>query len=141
MSQTMTAGVNSSNILVDAWQMPFNLASAIVAADVGKAVSIDTTAAFTVKLAADNDEIIGRLETFEDRTVEGLKTGTVAMQGIMVFPTVVTVPALGDNVAGGGSGQVKTATAPGTATAAALVRVNTVIARDATNRLVTVIIR
>ena len=140
MSGAMTAGVNTDNIHIEAWHVTMALNAAIVAADVGKAVSLDA-AANTVKLAADNDQIFGRLETFEDRVSEGLKVGTVALAGILVLPTVSTVPALGANVAGGGAGEVKTAAAPADATAAALVRVNQVIARDATNRRVTVVLR
>lgn len=140
MSGALTSGVNNDNIHVEVWMLTMNLASGIVAADVGKAVALDTAAANTVKLAGDGDQIFGRLETFEDRTTEGLKTGSVARQGSLVLPTVSSVPALGVYVIGGGSGQVKAMVAPADLTAAGQHRPCQVIARDATNRLVTVVL-
>lgn len=79
---------------------------------VGKAVSLDTTAANTVKLAADGDIIIGRLESFENRAVEGVVVGAVAFRFAGRFPikageTVV----VGNTVIGAGAGEVKAAAA------------------------------
>lgn len=81
-------------------------------ADVGKAVSQDTTAASTVKLAADGDTIFGRLETFEDRSVLGVKVGTVARKIKDILPiksglTGLNAVAVGDTVVGAGGGEVK----------------------------------
>lgn len=141
MSGVMTAGVNNNNIHQENWHIPFLLASAIVAADVGKAVALDTAAANTVKLAGDNDQVLGRLETFEDRTTEGIKVGTVAIQGILVLPCVTSTPALGARVTGSSTGGlVKTAGTPADATAAAGQRQNIVIARDDTAKTVTVVL-
>lgn len=132
----MTSGVSLNNILMDAWQFPFNLASGIVIGDIGKAVSLDTSAANTVKLAVDDEEILGRLETFEDRASEGTKVGTVSVKGSLVLPTVATVPALGAQVTGGATaGKVKTAGV------AAVGRRAQVVARDATALTVTVILQ
>lgn len=84
-----------------------------VAADAGvKAVSLDTAAANQVKLAVDGDKILGRLEIFEDREVEGIVVGTVALKGGMKFminPNVSVSspderPAVGDNIVGDVSG-------------------------------------
>ena len=79
-----------------------------VIADAGvKAVSLDTSAANTVKLAVDGDKILGRLEVYEDRTVEGIVTGTVALKGgvkFIVNPDATDspdeTPAVGDYLVG-----------------------------------------
>ncbi len=85
----MPGAINSvkvQSIPMDDWHFTFILHASITAADVGKAVALDTTAEATVKLAGDNEAIFGRLETFEDRVVEGIKVGTVATKGIMRVP-------------------------------------------------------
>jgi hypothetical protein len=86
MSSVIGAGVSLKNIYVEDFNFTFNLKTGIVAADVGKAVSLDTTAANTVKLAEAGELIIGRLETVEDRKSEGLLVGTVAMKGSFKLP-------------------------------------------------------
>lgn len=73
---------------------------------VGLAVTQDTTAANTVKLAGDGDKILGRLENVEDRTVEGIKVGAVKIIGGMALKKTGEI-AVGDMVLGGGSGLVK----------------------------------
>lgn len=89
------------------FHLTFLLASGIVADDIGKAVSFGA-AANTVKLAADGDVIIGRLETVEDRKVEGQLVGAVSLKFANLLPiksgqTVVA----GDSVQGAGGGEVK----------------------------------
>lgn len=108
MSATIAQGISHEGIFIEEFQFPWNLASGIVAADVGKAVAIDTGADTTVKLAGDGDAIIGRLETFEDRVVEGIKVGAVSHAGGVKFPykTGETL-ARGNYVVGAGSGEVK----------------------------------
>ena len=141
MSATITAGVNNTNIPIEAWQLTMNLASAITEADVGKAVSLDTSAPDTVKLATANEAIFGRLETFAHRTTEGFKTGTVSIQGVLLFPCVTSTPALGANVVGGATaGLVQTAGAPADLTAASVVRRAVVIRRYDTLKTVTVLL-
>lgn len=104
-------------ITQDSFQYPFLLkASDSVAADAGvKAVTLDTTAANTVKLATDASPIVGRLEVFEDRVVEGVKVGTIATEGGMKFLTKIGAsagerPAVGDYLIGAGSGYTRKAT-------------------------------
>lgn len=147
MSGVLTAGVSLANIHVEAFHFAFNLASAITAADVGKAVAIDTSTARTVKLAGDGDVILGRLETVEDRTVEGIKIGTVALKGALKVPykTGETM-ALGGMVVGAGSGEVKplaavTVNEGGSATVTVPVSapVNRVVAIDTTAKTVEVL--
>jgi hypothetical protein len=92
------------------FHLTFTLAAGITAADVSKAVSIDTSAPNKVKLAADGDIIIGRLATVEDRKVEGQLVGAVALKFMNTLPMKTgSEPAVGDTVVGGGAGTVKKA--------------------------------
>ena len=94
--------------------LTFNLATGIVAADIGKAVSVDATGPNKVKLAADGDIIVGRLASVESRSVEGTRIGAVELQFANVLPMTATVgdrPAVGDTVIGSGAGLVKKAAA------------------------------
>lgn len=102
------AGVSLQGIFIEPWMLTFNLAVGTVLADVGKAVTLDPTGANKVKLAGDGDNIIGRLETVEDRTIEGILVGTVSLQGALKLPkkTGETVN-VGDQVQGAGAGEVK----------------------------------
>lgn len=112
---TIGAGVSLRGMEHDDFHYPFNLAAGIVAADVGKAVSLDSTAANTVKLAADGDTVLGKLVTVESRTIEGVLVGTVALRGGFKFSTTGAV-AVGDSVQGAGAGVVKKMTAANHAT-------------------------
>jgi hypothetical protein len=96
--------------------LTFNLATGITAAHVGRAVSVDTSVANTVKLAADGDEIIGRLETVELRTQEGSSVGAVALRFCQLLPikTGETI-VVGDVIEGAGDGEVKAKAIAGTA--------------------------
>lgn len=87
-----------------------NLQAGITDADVGKAVSMTTTAN-TFKLAADGDTIVGRLASVEDRTVEGQLVGAVEFQFANYLPIKAgQTVAVGDTVIGAGGGEVKKAT-------------------------------
>jgi hypothetical protein len=86
------------------------LASAVVKADEGKPVTIDT-ANNRVKLAGDGDNILGVLEVVEDRIIEGIKVGTIALNYVAQWPVkAADALAVGDVAVGAGSGQVKKAT-------------------------------
>lgn len=96
-------------------QLTFNLNASMVAANVGAPVALDAAAPNTVKLAGDGDEIIGVLMTFEDRTIEGQKVGTVELRfakklKIKTGETVV----VGSRLVGAGGGEVKAVAAPST---------------------------
>lgn len=84
-----------------------------IAATQGKAVSQDTSASGTVKLAADGDAIFGRVYAAERRAILGMNVASVARKFKERLPTAAgyTAPAIGDRVIGGGSGTVKKATA------------------------------
>lgn len=86
--------------------LTFILEDSIKQEHVGLAVTQDTTAANTVKLAGDGDKILGRLENVEDRTVEGIKVGAVKIIGGMALKKTGEI-AVGDMVLGGGNGLVK----------------------------------
>jgi hypothetical protein len=92
--------------------LTFMLAAGITAADQGKAVSFGA-APNTVKLAADGDTIIGRLETVEDRKVEGSLVGAVALKFANLLPIkAAQVANVDDTVVGAGAGEVKAAATP-----------------------------
>ena len=101
--------VSINGLIDEVAQVTWNLAAGIVKADEGKAVTQDTTAANTVKLAGDGDLILGRLEIVEIRSQEGIAVGTVSMRGGMSFvvnPNATAsspdeTPAVGDYLSGG----------------------------------------
>lgn len=106
-------------------QYSFNLNAATVIGDIGKAVEIDAAADMTVKLATDGGFIFGRLETFEDRKVEGTKIGTISTKGMGRFPVKAgaLLIALGNSIIGAGAGEVK-------GVAAAANQANTIVKID-----------
>lgn len=98
-----------------AFQLTWNLASGIVAADIGKALS-QSTVANTLKLAADGDTIVGRLMTVEARTTEGTLVGTCEHKFAALLPIKAgladaAVVAIGSSVIGAGAGEIKATTA------------------------------
>ena len=103
---TIGVGVSLRGIEHEEFHYPFNLASAVTADDVGKPVAIDATAANTVKVAGDGDVIVGKLVTYENRAIEGVKVGAVALKGGFKFTKSGTV-AVGDSVQGAAGGAVK----------------------------------
>lgn len=76
-------------------------------ADIAKPVSLDATANFTIGLAADGAQILGALESFEDRTQEGYKAGAVAPLMYTTFEYSGADPVIGQWVVGDGTGKVK----------------------------------
>lgn len=105
-------GLSKKGRYIEHWQEAFELNSAIVPADVGKAVTLDTAAPKRVKLAGDGDQILGRLEVVEIREQEGLRVGTVSIKGLNWFPVKsglagVNAPGIGDTIVGAGNGEVK----------------------------------
>lgn len=84
--------------------------------DLGKAVSLDTTADATVKLAADGEAIYGRIYQVEDRSQEGLTTVSVETRFRKRVPIAPgQTVARGDTVIGAGDGLVKADAAAGPA--------------------------
>jgi hypothetical protein len=101
----MAIGTTSlRGINVEEFAFPFNLASAVVAANVGGAVTLDLTAENTMKMAGAGDKVYGQLQTFEDRTIEGIKVGTVMLKGGMRFTIAdAETVIVGDTLVGAGS--------------------------------------
>jgi len=109
---TIGAGISLRGLENELWHFPFMLASGITKDDEGKLVSLDTSAANTVKLAADAEVPIGKLKVVEDRSVEGVLVGTVALKGAMSVPTDGAISAVGDSITGSATaGVAKTAVA------------------------------
>lgn len=79
-------GVSLNGYHFEDWNFTYNLAAGITAADIGKAVTLSTTAPNTVRLSGDNDPIYGRLETVENRVQEGVLVGTVALKFCGTLP-------------------------------------------------------
>ena len=87
------------------------LAAGITSADVGKPVTLDTSANNTFKLAGANDVIYGNLKVVENRVQEGILVGTIELKGGFQW-TKSGVIAVGDGVVGAGAGAVKAGTNP-----------------------------
>lgn len=105
----------------DDFQITYLISGTVTAADIDKAVSLDTTVAGTVKLAADGDQIMGRLDTYSDRTQEKVKTAGVSRKFIGRLPikaglTGANVVVIGSTVVGAGAGEVKARTVASVAT-------------------------
>lgn len=104
------AGVSLRGIPVEAFDFTWNLNSAVVAADVGKPMSVDTAAANTAKIAADGDAVMGSLASYENRVQEGIKVGTISHKTGVKYTYTGTAPTVGGQIQGAGSGNVKTLT-------------------------------
>lgn len=107
----MAFGVSLRGIVHEEFHYTFNIEATITSDDVGKPVTLDSAAARTVKLAGDDDVVIGILASFEDRTVEGTVTGAVALKGgFNVTGVSGHSIAVGDTVVGSATdGEVKAA--------------------------------
>lgn len=117
--------VKLSKFTFEAFQLTVNLASGITSADIGKAVTQDTSADNQVKLAGDGDPILGVLYTVENRLNEGTNVGTVEFKFAAKVPiksglTGASVVARGKRLCGAGGGEVRALDA-GTPAEAALI--------------------
>jgi len=107
--------ISTKGRYLEDFQETFYISGTVTQADLGKALSLDATAPKTVKLAADGDIIVGRLEVYEDRVQEGVKVATVSMKFIDWVPyktglTSGDVAGIGKAIVGAGAGEVKFAT-------------------------------
>ena len=87
------------------------LAAGITSADVGKPVTLDTSANNTFKLAGANDVIYGNLKVVENRVQEGILVGTIEFKGGFQWAKSGAIN-VGDSVVGAGAGAVKAGTNP-----------------------------
>ena len=116
MTLSVTTGINTVKTRGYGYTTDFsnrtvNLAAGTVVADQGKAMTQDTTAANTFKLATDGAPIMGRLEVVEDRTApQGLLVGNVKtiLIGVELPVKANATVAVGDRVIGGGGGTIRT---------------------------------
>lgn len=98
--------VAESFVFDDFW-FTYNLAAGTTAADVGKAVELDVSGAKKAKLASNDAEVFGRLETFEDRG-NGLLVGTVSRKFVSKLPAANGhAIVVGNSVRGAGAGLVE----------------------------------
>lgn len=105
-------GISLRGMIHNDFHYPFMISGTVTAADLGKPVTLDKTAANTVKIAGDGDTILGQLVTYEDRKVEGVKVATVALRGGWAFKVKSgDALAIGDTAVGAGAGEIKKATA------------------------------
>lgn len=102
-------------------------------ADLGKAMSQDVTADSTAKLCAAGDAILGALFSYEDRTVEGIKIGTISRKGYFLFTYTGANPSRGQGVVGGATPGLVAGT-----TATAVPGQPTIVAIDTTAKTVLV---
>lgn len=107
--QIASGGISLVGIPHSEFRRTVYLAAGTVAADVGKPVTLDTTADNTFKLAGDGDVVYGNLKVVENRVQEGILVGTVEFKGGFTW-TKSGVVARGDGVVGAGAGAVKTGT-------------------------------
>jgi hypothetical protein len=106
------SGVVSFGFPIDAFTFTYYITGladdAATAAAVGKAVSQDTSAASSVKLAADAEAIFGRVFQAENRSVLGVKTAAIQRRFKEKLPaTVGHAIAVGESVVGAGGGLVR----------------------------------
>lgn len=104
----MAIGKNSlRGIVHEDFHYPFLVSggTAVNASDVGAAVTLDTAAENTVKLAVDGSSILGVLASYENRVAEGTVNGAVPTRGgyrFTVKPDAsgVQIPVVGDYLVG-----------------------------------------
>lgn len=84
-----------------------NVSGAVTQADVGKAVTLDTATANTVKLAGDGDHVYGRLESLETGGLDGLTVGAVSRKFRSILPTAAAVTVGAEVVGSATAGAVK----------------------------------
>lgn len=83
--------------------------------DVGSPVSLDPSENFTVGLSPDGADILGALESFENRSQEGYNAGAVAPKLYTNFTYTGSAPVIGQWVVGAGDGNVKASATAGRA--------------------------
>src|SRR5687768_18507669 len=80
-------GVTLQGLVPQDFLATWNISGTVdLSTDIGKAVSIDATAANTAKLCADDAVILGILASYEDRKQEGIKIGAVTHKGFLKVP-------------------------------------------------------
>lgn len=110
MSTPFHTQVAMDNVPQTEWQFTAKLASGITAADIGKALTLDSSAN-QFKLATDGAKVHARLLQVENRVQTGQLLGTIALKFIDELPLKSgETPAVGNSVLGAGGGEVKVGT-------------------------------
>jgi hypothetical protein len=82
--------VVSAGFPLDDFTFTYNISGAVDQTKLGNAVTLDSTAASTMKLAGDGAAVHGRLVSFEDRSQQGAgKTGAVQRKFKEKLPAAV----------------------------------------------------
>ena len=106
--------IRQDAITFDDSMITFYVSGSPTSADVGKAVTLDTTAATTVKLTTAASNVVGVLEALEVRTQEGITVGTISRRfckWLAWDPADIVNAAVGVTVVGGATaGTVKAGT-------------------------------
>lgn len=100
-------GVTTTGIIVQESRLTFNGAAEIQKKHVGCAVTIDTSAPNTVKLAGDGDVVLGQLEIVEIETTGEVIATVAILGGYRLACAENAVFTAGDTVVGAGEGLVK----------------------------------
>lgn len=128
MSGLIGEGVSLRGIYDENWSLTWNLSGAATRADVGKVVCQDTTAANTAKLTVADAQPLGVLQSYENRTVEGVVVGAISMKGIFAVPYTGTLLVGASVVGSATAGAVKSATAGSNRTVVVEVNTTTLMA-------------
>lgn len=89
----------TTGVPVNETRHTFNGVSTITTADIGKAATLDT-AEMTVKLAGDDDVVLGQIEMVEVETTGEVIVGVLIMGGYRLACDPAAVIAVGDTVVG-----------------------------------------
>lgn len=100
MSAVIGQGISWSGMYDEVRQMPCYLAAGIVAADVGKALTIDVSGPNKFKLAGTGDRVYGQLAVVEDRAIEGVLVGTINLGVTWTLPIGSGTFVVGDTAIG-----------------------------------------
>lgn len=113
MAGLIGEGVSLRGFYDDNWSLTWNITGAVnKATDMGKLVTQDTAAADSAKLSVNDSVPLGVLLSYEDRVVEGVKVGAVAMMGGYAVPFTGAL-AIGASIVGSATpGVAKAAAAP-----------------------------
>jgi hypothetical protein len=132
MSGLIGQGVTLRGFYDDNWSLTFNITGVVNrATDMGKLMSLDTTADDAAKLSVADSAPLGVLLSYEDRKQEGIKTGAVALKGGYGVPYTGALT-VGASIVGSAT--------PGVAKAAAAGSNRTIVTSvDAVNGIATVL--
>lgn len=109
----MSLSITHQGIRTESAAATFNLGTSLTEGydEVGRLVSMSSTLDFTVEKNVDGAPILGMLESYEDRSQEGLKTGAVTWQICVKAPYSGAAPVRGKGLVCDATDGVKAAPA------------------------------